>query len=266
MRGRGYDPWELRLYVHLELVDLPLGKVLYEPGDLLRHVYFATDSIVSLPYVMADGASAEIALVGNEGVAGVSLFMGGETTPSRAVVQSAGQTAVCNRHHSLNQQLCRWPLLSLDRLASNELLMTHELVANMPGVRRVGVTEVASKLQALGVIKYSRGKITVLDRQKLERLCCECCAVVKKETDRLLPHPGTWQRLSANDAAVGQVTASRGEPTTSAKCPKCERALRRVVAESITLDQDGTSLKGATYSCPYCGMLKRLDRSAGVDA
>jgi CRP-like cAMP-binding protein len=215
-----------RLHSHLELVILPLGRVLYESGDVLAHVYFPTDCIVSLLYVMADGSSAEIAVVGNDGVVGVSLFMGGETTPSRAVVQSAGhayrlsgqqlkqeftaagamqhlllrytqalitqmaQTAVCNRHHSLDQQLCRWLLLSLDRLASNKLVMTHELIANMLGVRRVGVTEAASKLQTLGVIKYSRGKITVLDRPKLERLCCECYAVVKKETDRLLPHAG----------------------------------------------------------------------------
>jgi CRP-like cAMP-binding protein len=215
-----------RLHSHLELVNLPLGKVLYESGDVPPHVYFPTDCIVSLLYVMADGSSAEIAVVGNEGVIGVSLFMGGETTPSRAVVQSAdhayrlsgqqlkqeftaagalqhlllrytqalitqmAQTAVCNRHHSLDQQLCRWLLLSLDRLASNELAMTHEQIANMLGVRRVGVTEAASKLQTLGVIKYSRGKITVLDRPRLERLCCECYGVVKKETDRLLPHWG----------------------------------------------------------------------------
>jgi CRP-like cAMP-binding protein len=218
-----------RLHSHLKLVKLPLGSVLYESGDVLAHVYFPTDCIVSLLYVMADGSSAEIAVVGNEGVIGVSLFMGGETTPSRAVVRSAGhayrlsdqqlkqeftaagamqylllrytqalitqmaQTAVCNRHHSLDQQLCRWLLLSLDRLASNELVMTHELIAKMLGVRRVGVTEAASKLQTLGVIKYSRGRITVLDRPKLERLCCECYAVVKKETDRLLPHAGGYR-------------------------------------------------------------------------
>jgi CRP-like cAMP-binding protein len=215
-----------RLYPHLELVEMPLGKVLYESGDVLRHVYFPTDSIVSLLYVMQDGASAEIAVVGNGGLIGVALFMGGETTPSRAVVQSAGyayrlvaqrlkdefhrdgemqilllrytqalitqmaQTAVCNRHHSVDQQLCRWLLLSLDRLSSNELTMTQELIANMLGVRREGVTESAGKLQKLGVIHYNRGKITVLDRLKLEQLCCECYAVVKKETDRLLPRPG----------------------------------------------------------------------------
>ena len=217
--------WE-RLYPHLELVEMPLGKALYESGDVLRHVYFLTDSIVSLLYVMQDGASAEIAVVGNEGLIGISLFMGGETTPSRAIVQSAGhayrligqrlkdefhrngemqilllrytqalltqmaQTAVCNRHHSVDQQLCRWLLLSLDRLSSNELTMTQELIANMLGVRREGVTEAAGKLQKLGVIHYSRGKITILDRPKLEQLCCECYAVVKTETDRLLPgHP-----------------------------------------------------------------------------
>jgi CRP-like cAMP-binding protein len=215
-----------RLLPHLKLVDMPLGMVLYESGDELRHIYFPTDSIVSLLYVMEDGASAEIAVVGNEGAIGVALFMGGETTPSRAIVQSAGfayrltrkrlqdefdrhgnllhvllrytqalitqmaQTAVCNRHHSVDQQLCRWLLLSLDRLSSNQLIMTHELIANMLGVRREGVTIAASKLQKLGVVRYSRGQITVLDRPKLEELACECYAVVKKETDRLLRlHP-----------------------------------------------------------------------------
>jgi CRP-like cAMP-binding protein len=215
-----------RLFPHLKLVAMPLGMVLYESGAALRHIYFPTDSIVSLLYVMRDGASAEIAVVGNEGAVGVSLFMGGETTPSRALVQSAGQayrltgrrlkeefnrhgsmlhillrytqslltqmaqTAVCNRHHSLDQQLCRWLLLSLDRLNSNQLTMTQELIANMLGVRREGVTEAAGKLQALGVIRYSRGKISVLDRPQLERLACECYAVVKHETDRLMaPHP-----------------------------------------------------------------------------
>ncbi len=213
-----------RLLPHLELVSLPLGKVLYESGDALRHVYFPTDSIVSMLYVMENGASAEISVVGNEGLIGVALFMGGETTPSRAVVQSAGhayqllgqrlkdefnrhgemlllmlrytqslitqmsQTAVCNRHHSIDQQLCRWLLLSLDRLPDNHLTMTQELIANMLGVRREGVTDAAGKLQKLGVIEYSRGKITVIDRPKLERLSCECYAVVKKETDRLLPY------------------------------------------------------------------------------
>jgi CRP-like cAMP-binding protein len=212
-----------RLEPHLELIQLPLGKVIYEPGDMLAYVYFPIDSIVSLLYVMADGASAEISVVGNDGIIGIALFMGGETTPSRAIVQSAGkayrligkrlkdefhrngqlqllllrytqslltqmaQTAVCNRHHSVDQQLCRWLLLSLDRLPSNRLEMTQALIANMLGVRREGVTEAAGKLQKLGVIRYTRGQITVLDRPKLERLCCECYAVVKRETDRLLP-------------------------------------------------------------------------------
>lgn len=212
-----------RLQPHLKLIPLPLGEALYEPGIVLRYLYFPTNSIVSLLYVMADGASAEIAVVGNEGVIGVSLFMGGETTPSRAVVQSAGyayrlpgqvlkeeftrggemqhlllrytqalltqmaQTAVCNRHHSLDQQLCRWLLLSLDRLPTNELVMTQELIANMLGVRREGVTEAAGNLQEAGLIQYSRGRITVLDRPGLEARTCECYAVVKRECDRLLP-------------------------------------------------------------------------------
>jgi CRP-like cAMP-binding protein len=210
-----------RIYPQLQLVEMPLGKIIYEPDDVLRHVYFPVDCIVSLLYVMEDGDSAEISVVGNEGVIGIALFMGGETTPSRAVVQSAGsayrligqklkdefhrnggmqisllrytqalitqmsQTAVCNRHHTVDQQLCRWLLLSLDRLASNQLTMTQELIANMLGVRREGVTDSAGKLQKLGVIEYHRGRITVLDRPKLERLSCECYAVVKKETDRL---------------------------------------------------------------------------------
>jgi len=212
-----------RLLPHLKLVALPLGEALYESGIQLRHLYFPTTAIVSLLYVMADGSSAEIAVVGFEGVIGVSLFMGGESTPSRAVVQSAGhayqlpgkvlkdefnrggamqhlllrytqalltqmaQTAVCNRHHSLDQQLCRWLLLSLDRLPSNELIMTQELIANMLGVRREGVTEAAGKLQAAGVIEYSRGRITVIDRPALEVRTCECYRVVKTESDRLLP-------------------------------------------------------------------------------
>ncbi|MDT4814812.1 Crp-like helix-turn-helix domain protein [compost metagenome] len=213
-----------RLLPNLELVSLPLGKVLYESGDALRHVYFLTDSIVSLLYVMENGSSAEISVVGNEGLIGLAVFMGGESTPSRAIVQSAGhayrlqgyrlkaevnrhgellllmlrytqalitqmaQTAVCNRHHSIDQQLCRWLLLSLDRLPSNHLTMTQELIANMLGVRREGVTDAAGKLQKLGVIEYRRGHITVLDRPRLEALSCECYAVVKKETDRLLPY------------------------------------------------------------------------------
>jgi CRP-like cAMP-binding protein len=207
----------------LEPVDLPLGEVLYESGSTLSHVYFPTTAIISLLYVMENGASAEIAVVGNEGIVGISLFMGGESTSSRALVQSAGkgmrlkaqwlkdefnragpvlhlllrytqalitqmaQTAVCNRHHSLDQQLCRWLLLSLDRLEGNHLMMTQELIANMLGVRREGVTEGALKLQHAGLIQYARGHITVLDRAGLEKRSCECYAVVKKEYDRLLP-------------------------------------------------------------------------------
>jgi len=213
-----------RFAPHLEHVTLNLGDVLYEPGGKMRYVYFPTTAIISLLYVMQDGASAEIAIVGNEGILGISLFMGGETTPSRAVVQSEGygyriraqllkdefgrfgpmmhlllrytqalitqmgQTAVCNRHHTVDKQLCRWLLLSLDRLGSNELTMTQELIANMLGVRREGVTEAAGKLQAAGLLKYRRGKITVLDRPGLEARTCECYAVVKKEFDRLLPY------------------------------------------------------------------------------
>jgi CRP-like cAMP-binding protein len=213
----------LRWQPQLEAVDLPLGMVLHESGRPMSHVYFPTTAIVSLLYVMEDGASAEIAVVGSEGIVGISLFMGGESTPSRAVVQSAGkgwrlssrtikeefnhsgpvmhlllrytqalitqmaQTAVCNRHHSLDQQLCRWLLLSLDRLSTNELAMTQELIANMLGVRREGVTEAALKLQAAGLIRYARGHITVTDRPGLEARTCECYAVVKKEYDRLLP-------------------------------------------------------------------------------
>lgn len=211
-----------RLFPQLTLVELPLGAVLYESGDSMRHVFFPIDSIVSLLYVMENGASAEISVVGNEGIVGIAVFMGGESTPSRAIVQSAGsfyrlpgeclreefnrsyemrmlllrytqalitqmsQTAACNRHHSIDQQLCRWLLLSLDRLPSNRLTMTQELIANMLGVRREGVTDAAGKLQALGIIEYSRGRITVKDRPRLEQLCCECYAVVKQETDRLL--------------------------------------------------------------------------------
>jgi CRP-like cAMP-binding protein len=207
----------------LERVALPLGTVVYESGGAQGHVYFPTSGIVSLLYVLADGASAEIAVTGNEGLVGIALFMGGETTPSRAVVQAAGhgyrlpaavlkrafeaggelqhlllrytqalitqmtQTAVCNRHHSVDQQLCRWLLLSLDRLPGAELVMTQELIANMLGVRREGVTEAAGKLQAEGLIRYSRGRINVSDRERLEARVCECYAVVKKEYDRLLP-------------------------------------------------------------------------------
>ena len=217
------EPEWQRWLPHLEPVELPLGKVLYESGSTLTHVYFPTTAIVSLLYVLESGASAEIAVVGNEGIVGVSLFMGGGSTPSRAVVQSAGegfrlgselmqkeferagpvmhlllrytqalitqmsQTAVCNRHHSLDQQLCRWLLLSMDRLPGDELVMTQELIANMLGVRREGVTEGAMKLQKAGLIRYARGHITVLDRPGLEQRTCECYAVVKKEYDRLLP-------------------------------------------------------------------------------
>jgi len=212
-----------RLLPELELVPLRLGSAVYESGGHLGYLYFPTDSIVSLLYVMENGASAEIAVTGNDGLVGIALFMGGESTPNRAVVQSAGyayrlkaavmkkeferggplqhlllrytqalitqmaQTAVCNRHHSVEQQLCRWLLLSLDRLSSNELSMTQELIANMLGVRREGVTEAAGHLQAAGLIHYSRGHITVLDRPKLEKQVCECYAVVKREMERLLP-------------------------------------------------------------------------------
>jgi CRP-like cAMP-binding protein len=212
-----------RMLPHLELVSLPLGEALYESGDQLNYVYFPANAIVSLLYVMENGASAEIAVVGNEGIVGIALFMGGETMPNRAVVQSAGhayrlkgqllkqefnragalqhlllrytlalltqmaQTAVCNRHHSVDQQLCRWLLLSLDRLPGNELTMTQELIANMLGVRREGVTEAAGKLQSAGLIHYSRGHISVLDRPGLEKRVCECYSVVRDEFRRLLP-------------------------------------------------------------------------------
>jgi len=207
---------------HLELVEMPLGMVLCESGDAASHVFFPTTAIVSLLNVLKNGASAEIAIVGNEGVVGVSLFLGGESTSSRSVVQSGGegfrmksqtikeeliraapirhlllryiraliaqigQTAVCNRHHSLDQQLCRWLLLSLDRLETNEILMTQELIANMLGVRREGVTEGAIRLQQAGVINYARGRITVLDRKRLARRSCECYALIKTEYERLL--------------------------------------------------------------------------------
>ncbi|GAB2927380.1 Crp/Fnr family transcriptional regulator [Rheinheimera gaetbuli] len=212
-----------RLFPHLDLVEMPLGKVLYESGDVMRYVYFPIDCIVSLLYVMENGSSAEISVAGYDGMVGVSLFMGGDSTTSRAIVQSAGfayrlfgqrmkdefnrngeflhlllhyaqalmtqmaQTAVCNRHHTIDQQLCRWLLLSLDRLKNNHLVMTQELIANMLGVRREGVTEAAGRLHKMGVIDYSRGHITVTDRPKLEELSCECYSVVKAETDRLLP-------------------------------------------------------------------------------
>jgi CRP-like cAMP-binding protein len=213
-----------RLLPELELIPMPLGWAVYESGGQMHYLYFPTTSIVSLLYVMESGASAEIAVTGNEGLVGISLFMGGESTPSRAVVQSGGdgyrlkanalkrefatggdlqhlalrytqalitqmaQTAVCNRHHSVDQQLCRWLLLSLDRMENSELIMTQELIANMLGVRREGVTEAAGKLQKDGVIQYSRGRINILSRAKLEARVCECYAVVRREYDRLLPY------------------------------------------------------------------------------
>ena len=222
-----------RVYRYLELVPMPLGTVLYESGEASRHAYFPTTSIVSLLYVMEDGRSAEIAVAGNEGIVGVALFMGGITMPNRAVVRSSGyayrmrghllkeefnravslqrlllrytqalltqmaQTAVCNRHHSLDQQLCRWLLLSLDRLASNEFATTQESIANMLGVRREGVTEAAGKLQNSGLIDHSRGRIKVLDRPRLEARACECYRVVKKEFDRLLPP--LWQSVGRSE-------------------------------------------------------------------
>ncbi|MDP2713417.1 Crp/Fnr family transcriptional regulator [Rheinheimera sp.] len=227
---------QARLFPHLELVPLPLRALMYESGRAMAHVYFPTDSIVSLQYMMENGASTAILVVGNEGLLGISLFMGGESTPSRSLVQSAGfayrlprhlvkeefnrhgqllllmlrytqalitqmaQTAVCNRHHSIDQQLCRWLLLSMDRLSHNHLTMTQEFIGNMLGVRREGVTQAASKLQQLGAISYSRGLIKVLDRARLEALSCECYGVVKKETDILLPY--LTQRQVLKDAAV----------------------------------------------------------------
>ena len=212
-----------RIFPHLQLVPMPLGEVLYESGENIHYINFPIDCIVSLLYVMENGASAEIAVVGFEGAIGVAVFMGGQTMPNRAVVQSSGysyqmrkepfmqefhhhgtllrlmlvytqalitqmaQTAVCNRHHTVDQQLCRWLLLSLDRLPSNELSMTQELISNMLGVRREGVTEAAGKLQQAGLIQYNRGHITVLDRPGLEARTCECYQVVKTEFDRLLP-------------------------------------------------------------------------------
>lgn len=225
-----------RLSLHLELVPMPLGEALYEPGGRLSPVYFPTTAIISLLYVLENGASAEIAVVGNEGILGISLFMGGETTPSRAVVQSAGygyrlkaqllkdefnraegmlhlllrytqalitqmtQTAVCNRHHSVEQQLCRWLLLSLDRLPSDTLVMTQELIANMLGVRREGVTEAARHLQRAGLISYSRGRIQVLNRPGLESTACECYGVVKREFDRLFSDTPRHQHPAADEA------------------------------------------------------------------
>jgi len=222
-----------RLEPHLESVELKLGEVLYESGDQMRHAYFPTTSIISLLYVLENGSSAEIAVVGNEGILGIALFMGGHTTPSRAVVQSKGtayrlkasllleefnrggatqnlllrytqalitqmtQTAVCNRHHTVEQQLCRWLLLSLDRLSGNSLNMTQELIANMLGVRREGVTEAAGRLQREGLIQYCRGHIEVLDRDRLELRVCECYQVVKTEFERLLPDAEQRPRVSS---------------------------------------------------------------------
>ena len=217
------DEWR-RLLPQLKAVYIPLGQAIYEPGSTLDHVYFPTTAIVSLTYELENGESAQIAVVGNEGLVGVSLFMGGESTPSRAVVTSAGDgfmlsadalkkefarsgpvmhlllrftqalitQMACNRHHTLNQQLCRWLLMSLDRQQGHKLVMTHDLIANLLGVRREGVTEAAHKLQAAGLIRYARGHISVLNRHGLEQRSCECYAVVKKEYDRLLP-PGTSQ-------------------------------------------------------------------------
>ena len=226
------DESKARIFPQLKTVHLPLGKVIYESGQSLELVYFPTDSIVSLLYEIENGSSAEISVVGNDGMLGIAVFMGGESMPSRAVVQSAGnafflpaailkkefnnnpsirlillryvqaliaqiaQTAVCNRHHTIEQQLCRWLLLSIDRLPSNNLNMTQELIANMLGVRREGVTEAAGKLQKLGVIHYKRGHIEVIDRGKLERLCCECYDVVKQETERLSQYQNVAQKIS----------------------------------------------------------------------
>jgi CRP-like cAMP-binding protein len=228
-----------RVQQSLKPVFMPLGEVLYESGVKLDHVYFPTTAIVSLLYVMANGASAEIAVVGNDGLVGVALFMGGESTPSRAVVQNEGwayrlagallkeeftrtgemhhlllrytqalltqmtQTAACNRHHSIDQQLCRWLLLSLDRLASDKMRLTQELIANMLGVRRDGVTEAAGKLQIAGLIRYRQGHITVVDRPGLEARCCECYAGVKRESDRLLPPPRVNRTILDSDFAIG---------------------------------------------------------------
>lgn len=222
-----------RVFPNLDLVEMPYGKVLYESGDIMRHVYFPVDSIVSLLYVMENGASAEVSVVGNEGFIGIALLMGGESTPSQAIVQCAGyayrlpaqmfkdefhrhgemqvlllrytqavitqmtQTAVCNRHHSIEQQLCRWLLLSLDRVPGARLSMTQELMSNMLGVRREGITEASGKLQKLGAIEYKRGKIRVLDRRMIEKLSCECYSVVKKETDRLMPFLTGQRALSS---------------------------------------------------------------------
>jgi CRP-like cAMP-binding protein len=229
-----------RLYPHLKLVSMPLGRVLCEPHQLLHHVFFPTSSIVSMLFVLADGATAELSVVGNEGISGTAPFMG-QTSPTRVIVRSAGyayrlggvllqdefqrngnlqllllrhtqallvqmaQSAVCNRHHSVDQQLCRWLLFSLDRLPGNELTVTQELIANMLGVRREAVNEAASKLQRLGIIQYHRGRISVLDRPRLEALCCECYATVRNETERLLPPvPAPRRRAARSSSAANQ--------------------------------------------------------------
>lgn len=234
-----------RLFEHLELAELPLRSLMYEAGRPMRHVYFPTDSIISMQYLMENGASTAISVVGNEGLLGITLYMGGESTPSRSLVQSAGyafrlprprvkeefnrhgellllmlrytqalitqvaQTAVCNRHHTIDQQLCRWLLLSMDRLTGNRLTMTQEFISNMLGVRRAGVTKAASKLERLGVISYERGLITVLDRPRLEALSCECYRVVKKETNALL-HYLPQQQVTAGGSNFPTVTLRRG--------------------------------------------------------
>lgn len=233
-----------RLFPHLELAELPLRALMYEAGRPMRHVYFPTDSIISMQYLMENGASTAISVVGNEGLLGITLYMGGESTPSRSLVQSAGhayrlprtrvkdefdrhgellllmlrytqalitqvaQTAVCNRHHTIDQQLCRWLLLSMDRLSGNRLTMTQEFISNMLGVRRSGVSNSAAKLEQLGVISYERGLITVLDRRRLEGLSCECYGVVKKETDLLLHY--LPQRQVMNPGAIPTVSLPQG--------------------------------------------------------
>jgi CRP-like cAMP-binding protein len=262
-----------RLFARLELVSLPLGTALYEPGDEMRFVYFPTDSIISLLYVTETGASAEISLVGNDGVVGISAFMGGGSTPSRAVVQSAGsayrlpvkhmieefndssaelrtlmlrytqalitqmaQTAVCNRHHTIAQQLCRLLLLSLDRIRSNQLNMTQELIAGMLGVRREGVTEAAGKLQKAGIIKYHRGKISVLDREKLEMMSCECYSVVRKETDRLSSLPAiTTRYVRSGDSSAAQANLLNRFPHNDRRKNRDRRGRSEQDGQKVTI-------------------------------
>ncbi len=252
-----------RLLPLLEPIDMALGEVLYESGKRQAYVYFPTDSIVSLVYVMENGSSAEVAIAGREGLVGVSLFMGGDTTPSRALVQSAGsafrihgsllrkafnsgealrqlllrytqalltqmsQTAVCNRHHTVDQQLCRWLLMSIDRLPSNKLVMTQELIANMLGVRREGVTEAAGKLQKAGVILYQRGRIEVIDRLKLERMVCECYEVVRKEYARLLP----WTTTAHKAPAAAAIHASAGGGAVPSRNTRPESVFHSFVSD-----------------------------------